>query len=68
MFNFSPLRLLPNSTDTPAKAWARAYDPIDGAVLGLCRRLPPPYDGLPLSGPDDWCGEYMQTSLPDSPS
>lgn len=38
--------------------WERQDDLVDGTVLGLCRRFPPPYDGWPIAGPDDWCGEW----------
>jgi hypothetical protein len=40
--------------------WERAPDPVDGTELGMCRRFPPTYDGWPMTGPDDWCGEYDQ--------
>lgn len=40
--------------------WERADDPVDGTELGLCRRLPPTYGGWPMTGPDDWCGEWRE--------
>ena len=39
----------------------RFWQPVrdeDGTRLGLCRRLPPAYEGWPMTGPEDWCGEF----------
>ncbi|MCB2076427.1 MAG: hypothetical protein KDE55_01885 [Novosphingobium sp.] len=40
--------------------WQALVDIVDGTEIGLCRCLPPPYEGWPRTYPDDWCGEYAQ--------
>lgn len=39
--------------------WDSEHDLVDGRLLGICRRFPPAYDGWAMTGPDDWCGEFL---------
>lgn len=36
----------------------------DGHQLGLCRRLPPAYEGWPMTMDRDWCGEFALKAQP----
>lgn len=35
----------------------------DGERLGVCRRLPPSYEGWPMTRAEDWCGEFAGIKL-----
>ena len=61
------MSLAPDTTKTIRKPacqscryWDRADDPVDGTMLGLCRRYPPTYDGWAMTAIEDWCGEWQQ--------
>lgn len=37
--------------------WREVADE-DGHALGGCRRYPPAYEGWPMTGAGEWCGEF----------
>lgn len=56
--NMSP-SILSSGRCRSCRYWDAVRDE-DGTLLGLCRRGPPAYEGWPMTGPADWCGEYRQ--------
>jgi len=36
----------------------------DGTLLGICRCLPPAYEGWPRTLPRDWCGQFREGVAP----
>lgn len=56
------------SPATPATAcahcrfWQEEPNAPD-ARIGICRRLPPAYEGWPMTSPADWCGEFRGQGL-----
>ena len=51
----------PASPHAPACAKCRYWEQVhdeDTIRLGTCRRLPPSYEGWPMTRPEDWCGEF----------
>jgi hypothetical protein len=50
---------LPRGQCRSCRFWDAVRDE-DGTLLGLCRHGPPAYEGWPMTGPEDWCGEYQQ--------